>query len=74
MRYSAIRAAGWEGLCCLAFFRYRSQSGVVRVVLRSHFDPRDILQAQNGTVGLRADDDFIEIFGRAEDVPGARTL
>ena len=66
------RRLGW--LSRLAFFRRRSQPRHIRIVLRSHFHPRHVLQAQDGAVGLGADDDLVELLRRRQASRGAHVV
>ncbi len=61
------------GLSWFSLFRRCSQPRDIRIVLRSHFHPRHVLQAQDGAIGLGANDDLIELLRRRQS-SGARTL
>ena len=50
-----------RGLSRLAFLWRSSQPRHIGIVLRSHFHPRDIFQAQDGAVRLGADNNLIEL-------------
>ena len=44
------------------------------VVERAELDARDILQVDDGAIGIRAQDDLRELLGRLVSRPGDRTV